>query len=124
FFLSVPRHPPRSTLFPYTTLFRSQRLDERGDGLVHRLEGLELMLIEGVVVRLLGRAPRRDRLYPRRLVGDVGLVVVRRAPGRDAVEAAGMPGGGCCRCVRRLRREVEEEGRAAGSVVDELDRLV
>src|SRR5207249_6478679 len=84
FFLSVPRHPPRSTLFPYTTLFRSQRLDERGDGLVHRLEGLELMLIEGVVVRLLGRAPRRDRLYPRRLVGDVGLVVVRRAPGRDA----------------------------------------
>src|SRR5438270_1702912 len=28
FFLSVPRPPPRSTLFPYTTLFRSKR--ERG----------------------------------------------------------------------------------------------
>src|SRR2546422_10185802 len=26
------RRPPRSTLFPYTTLFRSQRLDDRGEG--------------------------------------------------------------------------------------------
>src|SRR5699024_12678223 len=25
FFFSVPRRPPRSTLFPYTTLFRSRR---------------------------------------------------------------------------------------------------
>src|SRR5258707_9806777 len=29
------RRPPRSTLFPYTTLFRSRRLD--GEGLHHRL---------------------------------------------------------------------------------------
>src|SRR3712207_8847660 len=28
----IPR-PPRSTLFPYTTLFRSPRLDQRSNGL-------------------------------------------------------------------------------------------
>src|SRR2546428_7713197 len=30
------RRPPRSTLFPYTTLFRSS-FEDRGDRLVHRL---------------------------------------------------------------------------------------
>src|SRR5207249_10552651 len=29
FFYSIPRPPPRSTLFPYTTLFRSRRLRRR-----------------------------------------------------------------------------------------------
>src|SRR3989442_4636372 len=32
------RRPPRSTLFPYTTLFRSEHARERG---VRRLEGVE-----------------------------------------------------------------------------------
>src|SRR3712207_8151831 len=31
------RRPPRSTLFPYTTLFRSARVEHRGEGLVHGL---------------------------------------------------------------------------------------
>src|SRR5438093_8326312 len=30
------RRPPRSTLFPYTTLFRSQRIDLHGQQLVRR----------------------------------------------------------------------------------------
>src|SRR5712671_7609093 len=30
FFFLMIRRPPRSTLFPYTTLFRSQRLEEQG----------------------------------------------------------------------------------------------
>src|SRR2546427_7819208 len=30
------RRPPRSTLFPYTTLFRSKRLAEEGHGRSHR----------------------------------------------------------------------------------------
>src|SRR3712207_7797319 len=37
------RRPPRSTLFPYTTLFRSQRQEDvllRGQGR-HQVEGLE-----------------------------------------------------------------------------------
>src|SRR2546425_5021843 len=29
------RRPPRSTLFPYTTLFRSRDVDHRGEHLVH-----------------------------------------------------------------------------------------
>src|SRR5256885_10581004 len=33
------RRPPRSTLFPYTTLFRSARLPGRGDGLRRLLYG-------------------------------------------------------------------------------------
>src|SRR5947208_4590341 len=32
FFFLMIRRPPRSTLFPYTTLFRSQRLRRRGGG--------------------------------------------------------------------------------------------
>src|SRR2546429_1878822 len=32
------RRPPRSTLFPYTTLFRSQRLTERAEGQVQQHE--------------------------------------------------------------------------------------
>src|SRR3712207_8301669 len=40
FFFLMIRRPPRSTLFPYTTLFRSQRFRNRptakfGSGLVH-----------------------------------------------------------------------------------------
>src|SRR3712207_8423439 len=33
FFFLMIRRPPRSTLFPYTTLFRSQVVEHRGDGL-------------------------------------------------------------------------------------------
>src|SRR2546427_1472395 len=32
FFFLMIRRPPRSTLFPYTTLFRSQRVGPRHDG--------------------------------------------------------------------------------------------
>src|SRR2546430_12537446 len=45
------RRPPRSTLFPYTTLFRSQRVGERGEprvAAVHRQ-------------RVLGQIVRADR---------------------------------------------------------------
>src|SRR5437899_4478688 len=31
------RRPPRSTLFPYTTLFRSDRVEELGPVVVHQL---------------------------------------------------------------------------------------
>src|SRR2546427_12153290 len=37
FFFLMIRRPPRSTLFPYTTLFRSPRLDEIGRDLAQRL---------------------------------------------------------------------------------------
>src|SRR5688572_32349680 len=34
------RRPPRSTLFPYTTLFRSHLYEELGAGCVERLAGM------------------------------------------------------------------------------------
>src|SRR2546430_13612635 len=39
FFFLMIRRPPRSTLFPYTTLFRSQRLAEFG---FRRVGGIEV----------------------------------------------------------------------------------
>src|SRR2546430_4198619 len=57
------RRPPRSTLFPYTTLFRSERLHPRG-----------------ALGRGRGRAPRaRSRSVPR-----ARLRLARRAHARDA----------------------------------------
>src|SRR5437588_5117659 len=42
------RRPPRSTLFPYTTLFRSPGVEDLGDvGVVHQGEGLPLGLEAG-----------------------------------------------------------------------------
>src|SRR5437867_6242963 len=59
FFLSVIRRPPRSPLFPYTTLFRSDRLEvERlvRDHDVHRalerLDQVRVLEVEGPRVEL------------------------------------------------------------------------
>src|SRR3712207_8221623 len=66
FFFLMIRRPPRSTLFPYTTLFRSP--GEGGidhPGLHH--EGRAVALVEGEVVRGFhpvaeqGRVPFQDR---------------------------------------------------------------
>src|SRR3712207_7333708 len=52
------RRPPRSTLFPYTTLFRSDRIIDIADALdvAHGQDDLLLLLLAG---RL---APDRDRV--------------------------------------------------------------
>src|SRR5438034_9347883 len=43
FFLMI-RRPPRSTLFPYTTLFRSRRVRRQGEAVGHdRRQGVELV---------------------------------------------------------------------------------
>src|SRR3712207_8527503 len=47
------RRPPRSTLFPYTTLFRSDDQDDQGDGQREELGALEV-LVEGGRQRFLG----------------------------------------------------------------------
>src|SRR2546422_5980697 len=48
------RRPPRSTLFPYTTLFRSHR--ERRDGRVGEVAGQRARLPHGVVRGMPGEA--------------------------------------------------------------------
>src|SRR2546430_9174327 len=59
FFFLMIRRPPRSTLFPYTTLFRSRR--GRGhDGRARRLPGSEHDERDPAL-RVRRRAARRDR---------------------------------------------------------------
>src|SRR5260370_7080350 len=41
------RRPPRSTLFPYTTLFRSQRLDARQIPVQLRMQGVAAGRVQG-----------------------------------------------------------------------------
>src|SRR3712207_8132766 len=53
------RRPPRSTLFPYTTLFRSHVLGERRRHDVGRLVGLPLLAAHGDRA-LVGAAPGLD----------------------------------------------------------------
>src|SRR5690242_21253178 len=45
------RRPPRSTLFPYTTLFRSRRNHPRLDGRIHRCQGLQERATEAQPLR-------------------------------------------------------------------------
>src|SRR2546426_4678481 len=54
------RRPPRSTLFPYTTLFRSRRPKEEGDGGRVRGEGRRGELPTGQGRRRRGRVLRSD----------------------------------------------------------------
>src|SRR5256885_6313591 len=59
FFFLMIRRPPRSTLFPYTTLFRSHDLAARGgpvvvgadDAGVESLDRCRLPLVEGLALR-------------------------------------------------------------------------
>src|SRR3712207_8557142 len=47
------RRPPRSTLFPYTTLFRSIYTDENGND-VHALKDVNLTIRRGEFVSIIG----------------------------------------------------------------------
>src|SRR5258707_2569187 len=63
------RRPPRSTLFPYTTLFRSQAAHERLDALQHAVE------IDGKPVELVAAADDRQP--------------ARKVSGHDSLRGAG-----------------------------------
>src|SRR3712207_7268052 len=54
FFFLMIRRPPRSTLFPYTTLFRSAVVDDPFEGVAH-----------GVEHAVTGRGDRRERIARR-----------------------------------------------------------
>src|SRR5258705_1597142 len=57
------RRPPRSTLFPYTTLFRSEVEADLGavEGALPREHGhREARALEGAAERVLGRVPRSE----------------------------------------------------------------
>src|SRR5205085_8806976 len=62
------RPPPRSTLFPYTTLFRSDVHTYYGDSYV--LQGVSLAVQEGQVVVVLGRNGAGKTTLIRSIMGD------------------------------------------------------
>src|SRR3712207_9193484 len=69
------RRPPRSTLFPYTTLFRSPGEPGGGDEAILPTEVLRIG--EVPVVRLDAGTPAPDVLRPRVPFGQHDLVVAR-----------------------------------------------
>src|SRR3989449_8588600 len=72
------RRPPRSTLFPYTTLFRSLPLDLVAEVvLVAGVRGvIEVELLVGV-----SEGDRPDLRVQRRPAGVAAVIVAERAPG-------------------------------------------
>src|SRR2546425_12930426 len=57
------RRPPRSTLFPYTTLFRSEELIQHAAETVDVAARIELALAQRLLrTHVLGRAHRESRL--------------------------------------------------------------
>src|SRR6266436_1289648 len=64
FFFLMIRRPPRSTLFPYTTLFRSDELAARGDARQFRSQvfGESRVGAEKAVLRGGTLPPQRERL--------------------------------------------------------------
>src|SRR5437899_9383158 len=61
------RRPPRSTLFPYTTLFRSPRVRSRGSSRSHRARA------SSAASRRLPSAPSRDRKSTRLNSSHLGI---------------------------------------------------
>src|SRR2546430_4824313 len=52
FFFLMIRRPPRSTLFPYTTLFRSKAIRERNIGLLSSVSGIGKKTAERLALEL------------------------------------------------------------------------
>src|SRR2546430_16195929 len=90
FFFLMIRRPPRSTLFPYTTLFRSI-----GRGHAHPVEGIDRPRVEHLV-RLAEADARDDRFGQVQRVRDrpVGLT-------QHGAAAAHTAGGGQTQVIRR-----------------------
>src|SRR5256885_17221904 len=72
FFFLMIRRPPRSTLFPYTTLFRSER-----EILAFRPKRQQVVVVRTAGLARLARHARRDRAVP---VGEVEDLSIGRAP--------------------------------------------
>src|SRR2546422_11403878 len=79
------RRPPRSTLFPYTTLFRSHRVPRRSrfDPTQHLL--LDLEILEYRLDHQLGPAEPAVVIAPREQRDEPGMLVGRDAPPLEPV---------------------------------------
>src|SRR5205823_14033192 len=93
FFLMILR-PPRSTLFPYTTLFRSHRRESPGAWLLRRLACVRRVLLPAQHRRL-GLPPTRGRDLRARLDDALDRLVPRGEP--DVARGGERVGGGAGR---------------------------
>src|SRR3712207_4125226 len=94
------RRPPRSTLFPCTTLFRSRLYERDGRWLGWEVEGLELPRSVRAAV-----ASRMERLSPAaRATANIAAVVGTRV-GYDVLRAvSGLPDADVLEALDELRR--------------------
>src|SRR5258705_7277977 len=68
------RRPPRSTLFPYTTLFRSVQLQMRSlDGKLRETDAADVQTLLRVLQSISGRTRSRDRKSTRLNSSHLGI---------------------------------------------------
>src|SRR5256886_16247640 len=113
------RRPPRSTLFPYTTLFRSRAIVAFGD------DPLEVAVLERVVFHMdreplvgtVGRGALGDGPGPEHAIHLEPQVPVE-PPGGVHVDHEQAAGGGCggCGTGAGLRRAIQRPLRTVGTV--------
>src|SRR5256886_5145690 len=108
------RRPPRSTLFPYTTLFRSRERAPRGGALTVVDDALDQRAIHGVPDRLADR----PHVEGRRLVVEVDRLPPQARDLRDLEPALRARGGDV------LRRDLVHEVDLPGPHRGEADRVV
>src|SRR5256885_9204216 len=115
------RRPPRSTLFPYTTLFRSQR---RGAELLRRMwEGLRA--IAGVELYGLPPGAERTPTVSFTLAGrDAGEVATQLAARGIFVSHGDFYASTVVRVLGHERDGLVRAGCAAYTTAEEVDRLV
>src|SRR5256886_10836629 len=82
------RRPPRSTLFPYTTLFRSEQIPALWRfGPVTVADHTRDDSMAGIARRLLAHAPPRFPLAGLSMGGYVAFAILRQAPPRGGEPA-------------------------------------
>src|SRR5256884_7263577 len=101
FFFLMIRRPPRSTLFPYTTLFRSKQPEGRFQTADEALAALRrgptagsAKLVDAATVERRGRRPDAVRLRPGRFGWGVGGGLALVASGVLLARGAGVVGAG------------------------------
>src|SRR2546425_4388081 len=113
------RRPPRSTLFPYTTLFRSNRIKRRHIGLITEHDGFVASLPVAVAQPAVGRrAAEQSDPTAQKCVAVAAEIVIDAEARRPQHVAAGQPpgvdaeGGSHQPLARRGRLEQERDVEA------------